>query len=240
MALQVAHPYVGIDKIRPLKGNLHAHTNESDGTMQPQAMIDAYAERGYDFLMVSDHDIYNSPERLAGYQANGMTLIPGNEVTANGPHLLHVNANRRVEPQRDRQAGLDEIGRGGGFAIMNHPNWEEDFDHLPFQQLEALRGYAGIEIFNGVCQGLAGSAYATDKWDRLTGTGRRVWGFANDDLHAPDQIGRGWNMVYAASRHDRDLQPEAGPEARRSRREDRPDARTRATTGRPRGPSSAS
>lgn len=46
-----------------LKGNIHAHTTRSDGKLDPPALADCYRRDGYDFLMISDHEIYwNSTE----------------------------------------------------------------------------------------------------------------------------------------------------------------------------------
>jgi hypothetical protein len=60
------------------------------------------------------------------------------------------------------------------------------------------RGYAGIEIFNGVIGRLEGSQYALDRWDQLLSKGRRAWGFANDDSHAAvGDVALGWNVVYS-------------------------------------------
>ena len=39
-----------------LKGNLHAHTTFSDGVRSPQALIEEYESRGYDFLAITDHE----------------------------------------------------------------------------------------------------------------------------------------------------------------------------------------
>ena len=175
-----------------LRGNLHTHTTESDGKLPPQQVVDLFAALGYDFLAISDHDKLTDPAPL---DAKGMTLIPSVEVTAKGPHLQHIGATKRIAPEADRQQVLDNIAQDTGFAIMNHPNWTSNYNHCPLETLEALKGYAGIEIFNGVILDLEGSELATDKWDRLLAQGRRVWGFANDDSHVyPDHAGRGWSM----------------------------------------------
>lgn len=193
MTLSVTSPYV--KKNLPwVRGNLHAHTTMSDGERLPQALVDEYAARGYGFLMISDHDQITDTSRL---QAYGMTLIAGNEVTAMGPHTLHVAARTVVRPNPDRQQVIDAIVSDGGFAIMAHPNWEKHFEHCPQSELERLQGYAGIEIFNGVVRGHEGSPVATDRWDRLLGMGRRVWGFANDDAHFVGDEGAAWNVVQA-------------------------------------------
>jgi hypothetical protein len=157
-----------------------------------------YERRGYDFLAISDHDKFVPPEDYRG--RTGMTLVGGVETSANGPHILHVDASAVVEPVKDRQAVLDEIQRQGGFAVLNHPNWQAHFDHFPQAMMESLGGYAGIEVYNGVIERLEGSALASDRWDRLLGTGRRVWGFAHDDSHRPGDVGLAWNVVQSEDR----------------------------------------
>ena len=39
------------------KGNLHTHTTESDGRLSPLETIRIYAEHGYDFLALTDHEV---------------------------------------------------------------------------------------------------------------------------------------------------------------------------------------
>jgi hypothetical protein len=195
--MQIQHPYTDLTGGRWLRGNLHAHTNRSDGKRPAQEVLNDYAARRYDFLMISDHDIYTSPGDYAAWDARGMVLIPGNEVSANGVHMLHVNAARRVEPEADRQKVLNAINADQGFPIVNHPNWFADWNHCLQEDLEKWEGYKGIEIYNGVIGRLPGSQYATDRWDRLLSKGRRVWGYANDDSHlAEGEVGLGWNMVH--------------------------------------------
>ena len=180
-----------------LKGNLHAHTTESDGRRPPQEVVDDYAARGYDFLMISDHDKLIQPSTVNG---RGMVLIPGNEISAKGPHLLHINAKTHIPPQEDRQKVLNAIAEEKSLAVINHPNWTDDFNHCPQEKLETWKHYCGIEIFNGVIRRLTGSPLATDRWDRLLGGGRRVWGFANDDSHQEGDVELGWNVVRAKDR----------------------------------------
>ncbi|MBM3289119.1 MAG: phosphoesterase [Candidatus Hydrogenedentes bacterium] len=176
------------------RGNLHAHTTLSDGERAPQALIDRYAELGYDFLAISDHDMIADTSAL---DARRMTLVPANEVTINGPHVVHVGARSVVPPHADRQRVIDGIRADGGAAIMAHPNWERHFNHCPQDRLEAWQGYTGVEIYNGLVRAHEGNPLATDRWDMLLSKGRRVWGFANDDAHFAGDEGVAWNMVQS-------------------------------------------
>ena len=38
------------------KGNLHTHTNKSDGDSSPETVVDWYIGNKYDFLVLSDHN----------------------------------------------------------------------------------------------------------------------------------------------------------------------------------------
>jgi hypothetical protein len=157
--------------------------------------------------MLSDHDVYTSAGELARLETRDMVLIPGNEVTANGSHILHVNASRLVAPYPERPKVREEImGDPASFAIICHPNWAENFDHTSLEQLRDWREYTGLEIYNGVVERLEGSAICTNKWDMLLSGGKCVWGYANDDSHAADgDVGLGWNMVYAEEKSARGI-----------------------------------
>ncbi len=197
MALQLRSPYLNHDTDW-LRGNLHAHTTLSDGEWQPEVVIAAYERLGYDFLALSDHDLLVPP---GDYQAlTGITLIPADEVTSHGPHILAVQIQEVIVPHADRQEAIDSIREQGGFAVLNHPSWQRQFQHFSQALMEQLSGYAGIEIYNGVVERLEGSALALDRWDRLLGLGRQVWGYAHDDFHRPCDLARGWNRVQTTDR----------------------------------------
>lgn len=199
--MQLIHPYDNLSGGQWLKGNLHAHSTQSDGTADPQTVIANYAALGHDFLMLSDHETLTSEQDYRQWDDKGLILIPGLEI-GGGPHLLYVDADRALAPETCRQDILNRIQalaaeRGRGFAVMNHPNWQSRFNHASIEQLQEWVGYAGIEIHNGVIGRLDGSVLAVDKWDLLLSSGRRVWGYANDDSHrGASESGLGWNVAY--------------------------------------------
>lgn len=197
MSITILNPYLA-NGFTWLRGNLHTHTTVSDGDFEPAAIIAEYERRGYDFLALSDHDALVNHFDFQG--ATGMTLIPADEITRNGPHVLAVQIREVVPPEADRQLAIDHANAQGGFAVLNHPNWQRHFNHFSQELMEALTGYLGIEIYNGVIERLEGSSLALDRWDKLLAGGRRVWGFAHDDAHKPIDIARGWNVAQARDR----------------------------------------
>lgn len=197
----VKNPY-DLKKGMWLKGNFHTHTTRSDGVFSPQDVINEYSRLGYDFLSFSDHDNLATEEVYEKLNNNGLVLIPGIEISANGPHILHIDSEEYVSPLPSRQEVLNLINdiskkTGHGFAVINHPDWENRFNHCTIEQLMEWTGYLGIEIYNGVIGRLDGSPYALNKWDLLLSKGKRVWGFANDDSHRQGDYGLGWNVVFA-------------------------------------------
>ena len=183
---------------RWLKGNLHAHSTRSDGTRAPQTVLDLYANLGYDFVALTDHDVFSN---YADLDPKGMILLMGNEVTSFGPHILQIGSTAIAPPNENRQKVIDDILATGGLAVLNHPNWESHWNHYPYELMQKLQGYHGVEIYNGVCFDLEGSPHGIDKWERLLSEGRIVWGYAHDDSHHANQEGRGWNVVQVSEDH---------------------------------------
>lgn len=196
MTCRIASPYPRSWKYS-LRGNLHTHTDVSDGTRSMQETLEDYAGRGYDFLVFTDHDKCGDVEAL---DPKGMILIPGVEVSGNGPHILQIGSGSPVEPLGDRQEVINSINAGGALAIVNHPNWQRHYNHFPQEMLEALTGYGGMEIYNGCIRRLPGVPLATDRWDRLLSQGRRIWGHGVDDAHRPEDFGRAWDVVLTDER----------------------------------------
>ncbi len=190
--IQITNPYLP-DGYRWLKGNLHTHTTNSDGELSPAAIITEYEKRDYDFLAISDHDTYVDPHLYQPHTR--MILLPGVEVSAGGPHVLQIGAEQRLEPIADRRQVIDEIVARGGFAVLNHPNWERHFNHFPQEQMQSLDAATGLEVYNGVIERLEGNALAADRWDRLLSINHWLWAFANDDAHLAGDIGKAWNVV---------------------------------------------
>lgn len=196
----IVHPYRNLAQGQWLRGNLHTHTTNTDGENRPQAVIGKYARLGHDFLAISDHDILTAGKDYRKWDSKGMIMMPGNEISAGGPHILHVAPDRFVEPLAPRQLVIDRVAAGAGLAVIPHPNWLSEFDGTKITQMQEWVGYHGLEIYNGLIGRLQGSPYCTNKWDLLLSQGRRLWGFANDDSHNDDDIGNGWNVVCTRER----------------------------------------
>ena len=133
------------------KGNLHTHTNKSDGDSSPEIVVDWYSNNKYDFLILSDH---NHLTILESDQTK-LLLIPGEEITLNLPYTIHINAigiKKVIEPTlrstkvKTLQANIDNIISAGGLAEINHPNFRWALNE---KDLVQVRGAHFLEVFNG-------------------------------------------------------------------------------------------
>jgi len=181
-----------------LRGNLHTHTTNSDGKVSLETAARWFADHGYDFLAITDHN------RVAPIPRDGapLILIPGAEITAhrNGVdyHVLALGVDGAPLPYHaDPQKTIDAINTAGGLAIIAHPYWH---DHT-LDDLLPLEGHAGIEIFNSGCWLELQKGHSLVHWDLLLRRGQRIWGFATDDSHwAYPDYGLGWVVVKAAAK----------------------------------------
>ena len=207
------------------KGNIHTHTNESDGDAPPETVVRWYRDHGYDFLVLTDHNKLTLLEQDDGGRGfNKLLLIPGEEVGVNiheGQKSVHLNAigiSRLVEPVDAKevvptlQANIDAIVDAGGIACINHPNYTWAFDH---EAISRTTGASLLEVFSGPrlanVEGAPGRRGNEGIWDGVLSAGKLIFGIATDDAHHFNDIGGaeigpgvGWVMVRAAA-----LTPEA-------------------------------
>ncbi|MCH7824783.1 MAG: PHP domain-containing protein [Acidobacteria bacterium] len=197
------------------KGNTHTHTLESDGDSPPEEVAAWYKQNGYDFLVLSDHNVLTDPATLSHIVDESFLLIPGEEVTSSfegsSVHINGININTLVIPQRADtlvgtiQKNVDAIREVEGAPHINHPNFQWSFGAEELAQVENNRL---LEIYNGhpaVHNDGGGEALGLEAvWDYLLTRGQRIYGIAVDDAHIFQTIdrdhsnpGRGWVTVRA-------------------------------------------
>ncbi len=198
------------------KGNLHTHTSLLGSTRpeSPENVVRWYAQNGYDWLAITDHDV------LTEYENDELVMVRGQEVgkhmpSGNGP--IHINGfgiTRSVEfidleeKVPTMQANIDGVLAAGGMASLNHPNDRDSFTH---EHVLQTTGASFIEVFNGGGpsknnDGGNGRPSSEEIWDAILSGGQRIYGISTDDAHTYDEFrpdranpGRGWVFVRADS-----------------------------------------
>jgi len=187
------NPYENLSGGRWIKANFHTHAGTGPGTCGSNsvpATLDVYRQLGFGALCISNHDLYTDTSALGDEK---MFLLQGVEYSPY-PHLLTLGVQESFHALTHQEA-IRETNKRGGLAILCHPNWTKK-EYWPWTQLDALEGYAGIEIINMLIYRLSGSGLATDTWDYLLRQGKNVRGFGNDDFHILSDAGRSWNEMY--------------------------------------------
>ncbi len=204
--------------MRWYKGNTHTHTLESDGDSPAEYVARWYKEHGYNFLVLSDHDVLTDPATVAHLVDSTFILIPGEEVSASfqgvSVHVNGLNIPRVVEPREGPtlvatlQNNIGAVREVGGVPHVNHPNYQWA---LRAEDLAQVSDYRLVEISNGhpTVHNFGGgdSPGAEAIWDQLLSGGKRIYGIAADDAHyfqgefGPRRVnpGRGWVVVRARS-----------------------------------------
>ena len=200
------------------KGNTHTHTLNSDGDSTPDEVTTWYRAHGYQFLVLSDHNVLTNVDGLNAVHgaSDQFLVIKGEEVTDRfGDKPIHINGldvSRPVEPQHGSsvldvvQRTVDAIRKADGIPHVNHPNfgWAITAD-----ELKAVRDDKLFEVYNGHHAvnnaGGGGVPGMEEVWDRILSSGQLIYGLADDDAHVFKQPGnpnvpgpgRGWVFVRA-------------------------------------------
>lgn len=195
------------------RGNLHTHSNLSDGALPLDDVVKRYKAVGYDFIMMSEHFIehFNWPIADTRHlRGNDFTTIIGAELHApvtSAGELWHIVAAGL--PLDFASAAIGETGpdiarravAAGAFVAIAHPSWSR----YTIEDGRALSFAHAVEIYNHGCaieNDLGEGFYLLDQ---LLNEGHRLTAIATDDAHfkTADYFG-GWVQVKSAS-----LEPEA-------------------------------
>jgi len=182
------------------KGSTHIHTSNSDGQKSAIEVASAYRNAGFDFIVITDHDVMTTAAAIPG-----LLLINGVEESAIEGHIVTINPPYSAASLYG-QTIVDDTVTSGGIAILAHPNYSTA--GFSVEELENISDYSAIEVFNQLVQWKEGHGNAEDKWDAILSKGRIVFGVASDDMHALDAnhgFNGGWIKVFADSLTVRDI-----------------------------------
>jgi hypothetical protein len=194
-------------------GQTHVHTAESgDSKTSVSDVIRWYQEHGFDFIVMTDHNLVTAP-----VYTGSMLVIPGTELTQNpgncdprppekdGKCRIHVNSlfvdvpvgaipwgeSPKKKPKAPKridlyQRAIEATLKMNGLVQLNHPTWHHGVDDRLLLEL-IKRGVVLMEVAN---MGFQKENERTEKfpgaedlWDAALSAGALVWGVASDDAH---------------------------------------------------------
>lgn len=180
---------------RFFRGNLHAHSTNSDGQLTLEQVVEAYRRQGYDFIAVTDHFLerYGFPiTDTTALRTPEFTTLLGAELhvpaLGNGElwHILAVGLPLDFAPPRPGESGPELAARAaeaGAFVGLAHPAWY----CLTIDEARSVDAAHAVEIYNETC---AMDNDRGESWylaDLLLSEGRRLSAFGADDTHFKDE-----------------------------------------------------
>jgi 3',5'-nucleoside bisphosphate phosphatase len=88
-----------------VRADLHSHSSVSDGTEPPAVVIRRAATAGLDVIALTDHDTVAGQREAASALPEGLTLLPGAELSCRlAGHSVHLLAYL-FDPENDELAG---------------------------------------------------------------------------------------------------------------------------------------
>ena len=190
----------------PLRGDLHIHTDASDGTQSP-ALVAAHCRKvGYDFMAVTDHHVYNADAKAREQLAfvNGLQMLVGEEVHNGYAGVVHmVNIGSRYSVNARYFDHLDEINAAVEAlrGTVDVPTDVDETDYLHRVVLyDEIKKSGGFAIFPHPFWQLGGRYHVGTNMakavlkNHLCDAFEVVGGCANEQNHLQVSL---WNQVRA-------------------------------------------
>lgn len=182
---------------RWLVGELHSHSEHSDGGVPMTDALHRARNSGCDFVAVTDHN--TTAHNRIRPDDPGLLVIPGMELTSYWGHtnflgLADPIADWRCYQPADVPRKMHEAREAGATIVINHPfqnsdggRWQVGMD-VPFDAMEIWNG-------NWAAHNLQAIAF----WQELLAAGRRIVVTGGSDFHLKNRRrhGRPANRLYA-------------------------------------------
>ncbi len=191
------------------RGDLHAHTNHSDGALDVPELVRFWRTRGVDFMTLSDHNTISGLAQLHSLAGDDLLTIGAMELSTFYGHAVAAGVKRWFDWRKIEDGEVStltmpalaqEVIDSGALFTIAHPfhagdpgccgcRWEH-YDMMP--------GNArAVEIWNGIWE--PHNQEALQWFYRWLNQGHRLTATSGTDLHrlpAGDERGA-LNVVYA-------------------------------------------
>lgn len=183
-----------------LAGELHSHTEHSDGGLPVTQAVHRAQTSGCDFLALTDHNA--TAQNRVQPEDTGLLLIPGMELTTYWGHTNFLGVSDPVDDWRcatisDVPGKMAEAQEKGATIVINHPCSDAGFNRwLPGWDVP----FDAMEIWNG--HWAKHNVDAVGLWQELLASGRKVACTGGSDFHLKNRRrhGRPANRLLAPTR----------------------------------------
>lgn len=162
------------------RGELHCHSQHSDGDSTVEEVIEAALALDLDFLAITDHNSLSHLQALATLDPPPIALIPGFEVTTYKGHWNVWGARDWIDFRTlttpALNAALEMAVQRGYLVSCNHPR-----PYGPPWELADARGYHCVEVWNGPWQLFNTESLAF--WESRLRAGERLIAVGGSDAH---------------------------------------------------------
>lgn len=185
-------------------GDLHLHSNHSDGLLSPEELRRAAIEHGLKYMCLTDHNTFSAFADIDydfGRKDQDFVVIRGMELTTYRGHANAIGLSSSMDWRVDgssrtfQDAAADARKLEALFSV-NHPfsaypkaDWQEwDIDWSLV---------AGFEVWNSM-EEAAINEQALQRWDELLNEGLRIAAVGGSDFHrgTPDTHRLGYPTTY--------------------------------------------
>jgi hypothetical protein len=174
-------PKRGKGEMPYLKGNLHTHTSFSDGANLPEEILAVYADLGFDFVAITDHDYLIRPHYWES--------LPEKK----GDLLVFKGIELEYAPLNYRHIGK-VLGDAETLLILNHPQQYRLSVAEVNRQIAMISRNMPIHGIEVTDKGVYTPLYDTPEIPLPK--------IASDDAHFSRQCGKAW--IEVQSRRERD------------------------------------
>lgn len=198
------------------RGNLHTHTDTSDGHLPPAEVVARYREAGYDFVALTDHLLERYGWRVTdvtGLGSDDFTVLRGAELHGpglSGPeklwHIVAVGLPDDFPANAAGETGQQLARRAvaaGAWVGAAHPAWYG----ATAADVASLGPIHALEVYNAACAELNDRGDSFTVYLELLAAGARLDLFVSDDTHfsGHDDSFKAWVMVKSPSLAAADL-----------------------------------
>jgi len=176
------------------KGELHLHTNHSDGKTDLKNMVELVKDYNLDYFALSDHNTISAWNEITNEMTDDITIIPSIELSSYFGHAVALNINsyidwRTTDKNDNLEKQIRQIHNQGGLFSVAHPfsignpvcmGCEWEYSEIDWKQIDLLEVWFRNWEYN-----IIQNTLARKLWHRKLDEKYKITIISSNDLHDP-------------------------------------------------------